>query len=187
MENKHIIGIGGIGLGVLLVVLLLFQSTKTPNPGEDQLDLNLNDAKRKASIPVITELQFQELKVGSGSAVAMGDTITVHYLGTFADGTKFDSSYDRNEPFTVTIGTQKVIPGFEQGVVGMKIGGKRKVMIPSKLAYGEAGQGPIPPNTSLIFEIELLSVKPQETPTPSPETTPGDTSATPSALPAPMP
>jgi peptidylprolyl isomerase len=99
-----------------------------------------------------------DLVVGTGATAASGDTVTVHYLGTFTNGTKFDSSYDRGTPFSFRLGAGQVIPGFEQGVVGMKVGGKRRLTIPPSLAYGSAGSGPIPGNTTIVFEVELLSV-----------------------------
>lgn len=172
MENKYIVGIGGFILLIVLMALLVFQSNKTPSIEGNPLDFNLNNTPVPTAAPQITQLQAQEIKVGTSAAeVAAGDTIVVHYAGSFVDGKKFDSSYDRNEPFQVTIGVGQVIAGFDLGVVGMKVGGKRKLFIPANLAYGERGVGPIPPNTPLIFEIELLEIKPKETPTPSPQTT----------------
>lgn len=172
MENKYIVGIGGFVLLIVLMALLVFQSNKTPLIEGNPLDFNLNSTPVPTAAPQITQLQAQEIKVGTSAAeVAAGDTIVVHYAGAFVDGKKFDSSYDRNEPFQVTIGVGQVIAGFDLGVVGMKVGGKRKLFIPANLAYGERGVGPIPPNTPLIFEIELLEIKPKETPTPSPQTT----------------
>jgi peptidylprolyl isomerase len=103
-------------------------------------------------------LMADDLVVGTGATAASGDTVTVHYLGTFTNGTKFDSSYDRGTPFSFRLGAGQVIPGFEQGVVGMKVGGKRRLTIPPSLAYGSAGSGPIPGNTTIVFEVELLSV-----------------------------
>jgi len=103
-------------------------------------------------------LVVEDLVVGTGATAATGDTVTVHYIGTFTNGTKFDSSYDRNQPFSFRLGAGQVIAGFDQGVTGMKVGGKRRLTIPPSLAYGSTGQGPIPPNSTLVFEIDLLSI-----------------------------
>jgi FKBP-type peptidyl-prolyl cis-trans isomerase len=104
-------------------------------------------------------LVIEDLVVGTGATAAAGDTVSVHYLGTFTNGTKFDSSYDRGTPLPpFRLGAGAVIPGFEQGIVGMRVGGKRRLTIPPSLAYGSQGSGPIPPNTTLVFEVELLAV-----------------------------
>ena len=103
-------------------------------------------------------LVIEDLVVGTGATAAVGDTVTVHYVGTFTNGTKFDSSYDRNQPYPFRIGAGQVIAGWDQGVPGMKVGGKRRLTIPPDLAYGSRGQGAIPPNTTLVFEIDLLSI-----------------------------
>lgn len=99
-----------------------------------------------------------DVVVGTGATAVSGDTVTVHYIGTFTNGTKFDSSYDRNQPFSFQLGTGQVIAGFDQGVTGMKVGGKRRLTIPPSLAYGSTGQGSIPPNTTIVFEVDLLSI-----------------------------
>lgn len=104
-------------------------------------------------------LQIQDLTVGTGQEVKSGDTVTVNYLGTLTNGTKFDSSYDRNQPFTTQIGVGQVIKGWDEGIVGMKVGGKRKLIVPPSLGYGSQNLGSIPPNSTLIFEVELLSIK----------------------------
>jgi peptidylprolyl isomerase len=104
-------------------------------------------------------LQMQDLTIGNGQEVKSGDTVTVNYLGTLTNGTKFDSSYDRNQPFTTQIGVGQVIKGWDEGIVGMKVGGKRKLTIPPSLGYGAQDMGTIPPNSTLIFEVELLGVK----------------------------
>ncbi len=107
-----------------------------------------------------TGLQYQDLVVGSGLEAKTGDTVSVHYTGWLEDGTKFDSSLDRNQPFEFTLGLGKVIKGWDEGVAGMRTGGKRKLIIPPDLGYGSSGAGGvIPPNATLIFEVELLEIK----------------------------
>jgi FKBP-type peptidyl-prolyl cis-trans isomerase len=109
--------------------------------------------------PQVTELQSTDLTVGTGAEAATGKTVSVHYTGTLTNGTKFDSSVDRGTPFEFTLGEGRVIQGWEQGVKGMKVGGKRKLVIPPSLGYGSQANGSIPANSTLIFEIELLGVK----------------------------
>ncbi|MFH1968068.1 MAG: FKBP-type peptidyl-prolyl cis-trans isomerase [bacterium] len=107
----------------------------------------------------IQGMKIEVLQQGSGDPVKSGDKVTVNYVGTLEDGTKFDSSIDRGQPFTFTPGENSVIQGWELGVAGMKIGEKRKLTIPPELAYGEWGAGGvIPPNATLIFEIDLLGI-----------------------------
>jgi len=103
-------------------------------------------------------LVSQDLVIGTGATAATGDTVTVNYVGTLTDGSKFDSSYDRNQPFTFKLGAGQVIAGWDQGVVGMRVGGKRRLTIPPNLGYGSQRNGPIPASSTLIFEIELLSI-----------------------------
>lgn len=102
----------------------------------------------------------KDVKVGKGRAAKQGDSVEVHYKGTFPNGVKFDSSYDRKQPLPVTIGAGGVIPGFDKGLIGMKVGGRRKVTIHPQLAYGERGAGGvIPPNATIVFELELVKIK----------------------------
>lgn len=96
---------------------------------------------------------------GTGAVAEKGKTLSMQYKGTLEDGTEFDSSYKRNQPFEFTLGAGQVIKGWDEGIVGMKVGGKRKLVIPAEMGYGEYGQGPIPPNATLIFEVELVDVK----------------------------
>ena len=105
-------------------------------------------------------LKIEILKEGTGVVAKSGDVVSVHYTGTLIDGKKFDSSLDRGQPFSFTLGVGQVIQGWDQGVLGMKVGEKRKLFIPSDLAYGSSGAGGIiPPNAPLIFEVELLEIK----------------------------
>jgi FKBP-type peptidyl-prolyl cis-trans isomerase len=104
-------------------------------------------------------LQIKDDVVGTGAVAAVGDQVTVNYVGTLDNGTKFDSSYDRNQPFSFVLGVGQVIRGWDQGVVGMKVGGKRELVIPADLGYGATGAGSvIPPNATLHFTVELLAV-----------------------------
>lgn len=109
----------------------------------------------------IKELKIEDIVEGKGPEVKSGDTVVMHYTGTFADDSeKFDSSVDRGIPFETAIGVGRVIKGWDEGVPGMKVGGKRKLYIPYTLAYGEQGAGDIiPPGADLIFEVELLEIK----------------------------
>lgn len=107
----------------------------------------------------MANLQIEDIIIGTGAEVKSGDHILIHYLGTLENGQKFDSSYDRKEPFEVQIGVGYVIKGWDQGVVGMKVGGKRKLTIPPELGYGSREiPGVIPANSTLIFEVELVEI-----------------------------
>jgi FKBP-type peptidyl-prolyl cis-trans isomerase FkpA len=105
------------------------------------------------------KVTMQDLVVGKGQEAKTGDVVSVHYVGTLTDGKEFDQSRKRGQPFTFPLGQGRVIKGWDQGVVGMKVGGKRKLTIPPSLGYGERGAGAIPPNSTLVFEVELLEIK----------------------------
>jgi len=105
----------------------------------------------------VTSLQIEDMTVGTGATVAVGDTVTVDYTGTLLDGTQFDTSIGK-APITFRVGAGSLISGFEQGMIGMKVGGRRKLTIPPSLAYGVAGSGPIPPNSTIRFVIDLISI-----------------------------
>jgi FKBP-type peptidyl-prolyl cis-trans isomerase len=116
-----------------------------------------------ATVAPVTELKIEDQVVGTGAEAGPGKMVTVHYTGTLTDGSKFDSSLDRNEPFSFRMSkdpaSRMVIEGWEKGLTGMKVGGKRRLIIPPQLAYGPAGHPPvIPPNATLVFDIQLLSV-----------------------------
>jgi peptidylprolyl isomerase len=116
-------------------------------------------AKEAQVVTTPSGLKYVDEKVGTGPSPQAGKRVTVHYTGTLTDGTKFDSSVDRGEPFKFVIGVGQVIKGWDEGVLTMKVGGKRKLMIPSALGYGARGAGGvIPPNADLNFDVELLGV-----------------------------
>ena len=111
--------------------------------------------------PTVTPsgLKIWDVKVGAGAEAVSGMDVTVHYTGWLTDGKKFDSSVDRDEPLTFHLGGHQVIKGWDEGVAGMKVGGKRRLEIPFDLGYGAKGRGPIPPKATMIFDVELLKVK----------------------------
>ena len=113
-----------------------------------------------ALTPTPSGLRYQDVKVGSGAVASAGKTVSVHYTGWLPNGEKFDSSRDRNQPFGFALGAGQVIAGWDEGVAGMKVGGRRKLVIPPDLAYGTAGAPPdIPPGATLVFDVELLDVR----------------------------
>lgn len=141
-----------------LIYVLFFSGNKNDNTKVEINSENKNMDTNQATDS--GKLIIEDIKVGEGREAKSGDTVIMHYSGTLTDGTKFDSSYDRNEPFTTQIGVGQVIKGWDEGVPGMKIGGKRKLTIPSELGYGASGAGGvIPPNATLVFEVELLDIK----------------------------
>jgi FKBP-type peptidyl-prolyl cis-trans isomerase len=109
---------------------------------------------------VAAKLQMEDLVVGTGPEAKKGQTVSVHYTGWLTDGKKFDSSKDHGQPFSFALGRGQVIQGWDDGVAGMKVGGKRKLTIPPEMGYGREGYpGAIPPNATLVFEVELLGVR----------------------------
>ena len=144
---------GGVGALVLAaVVVAVLAATLSDSVAEDKKDEKV--------VTTASGLKYVEQKVGDGKEAKEGSSVKVHYTGTLENGKKFDSSLDRKEPFPVTIGKTRVIKGWTEGLQGMKVGGKRKLIIPPELGYGKDGAGDdIPPNATLIFTIELLEVK----------------------------
>ncbi|OHA47110.1 MAG: hypothetical protein A3A80_01675 [Candidatus Terrybacteria bacterium RIFCSPLOWO2_01_FULL_44_24] len=150
-----------VGLAVILAIIgfaaLFVYSQGLKN--EEKVSSSIDSQKTSEDNNSPAALQTTDLVVGMGSEAKDGDTVSVNYIGTLEDGTKFDSSYDRNQPFSFTIGAGNVIQGWDQGIPGMKEGGKRKLVIPYQLAYGEEGRPPqIPPKATLIFEVQLLKI-----------------------------
>jgi FKBP-type peptidyl-prolyl cis-trans isomerase len=140
-----------VALAALALGLLLPGCDKKP-----ELDPDPNAARRAAPA---AELKIEDVKPGTGREAKSGDRVKVHYTGTLTDGTKFDSSHDHNEPFEFTLGAGEVIKGWDEGVAGMKVGGTRKLTVPHKKGYGEAGSPPkIPPRATLLFDVELLAI-----------------------------
>ncbi len=122
-----------------------------------KLDVKLFYLQKKGATPAIS---IEELAPGQGPSAKAGNTVQVHYRGTFLNGLPFDNSYDRGAPFPVELGAHGVIPGFDQGLTGMKKGGKRRVVIPYQLAYGVTGRPPsMPPKATLVFELEVMGIQ----------------------------
>ncbi|HUB65927.1 MAG TPA: FKBP-type peptidyl-prolyl cis-trans isomerase [Candidatus Methylacidiphilales bacterium] len=134
---------------------------QTPPPAPSGAASPSPDKDTESGKPIITTpsgLKYVDLVVGTGPAVKNGDHLAVNYVGTLQDGKKFDSSYDRNQPFDLVLGVSQVIQGWTEGLAGMKVGGKRKLIIPPQLGYGQQGAGDvIPPNATLIFQVEIVS------------------------------
>jgi hypothetical protein len=112
-----------------------------------------------AEVTTPSGLKYTDLVVGTGPSPRRGQTAVVHYTGTLTDGTKFDSSRDKGQPYSFVLGTGSVIQGWDEGIATMKVGGRRKLVVPPALGYGARGKGTIPPNATLVFDVELLDVK----------------------------
>jgi peptidylprolyl isomerase len=151
------------GVEKIIVMLLLAAAVIIPACAQKE-SAPVAGAKQAASavanaVKTPSGLAYVDLVVGSGPLPVSGKPVKVHYTGWLENGTKFDSSVDHGQPFVFTIGAGEVIPGWDEGVMGMKVGGKRKLIVPPQLGYGAAGAGGvIPPNATLIFEVELLEV-----------------------------
>lgn len=186
MNKKIIIGVIAVVLVVSTVVLIYTRNrssagsdtaslglglqTPTPSPTPESGKLAMTDVNNLIPTPEASPaapattladgLQLQDVKIGTGTTAAAGNTVSVHYTGWLTDGTKFDSSLDRGTPFSFKLGAGMVIKGWDEGVAGMKIGGVRRLVIPPALGYGATGAGGvIPPNATLVFEVQLLGVQ----------------------------
>jgi len=138
MEKRQIAYLG-LAVVIIIIGLISFMNNKNENEGNADAD--------------------QNLKTESARITKAGDKISVHYTGTLKDGTKFDSSLDRGAPFTFTLGAGQVIKGWDQGLLGLKVGDKKKLVLPPELAYGKNGYPPvIPPNATLTFDVEIIAI-----------------------------
>lgn len=181
MFNKFEIIGAGLSVGVMALAIYLLQSNVTPagiGDGQQAQAIsaqgevvvvpqseNVNQARAQAYYDAadtsgnINKLVIDDIKIGTGAAVEEGDTVLVHYIGTLQNGQEFDNSRKRGQPFEVEVGAGRVIPGWEEGLVGMQTGGQRVLVIPPAKAYGAQGVGPIPPNATLVFAIELMEIR----------------------------
>jgi len=142
-------------IGLLVAALAIYGIARFRQQRQNQFTLGEN------MITTDSGLQYEDLVSGKGAEAQPGDEVSVHYTGWLQDGTKFDSSVDRNQPFEFTLGANEVIPGWDEGVSGMRVGGVRQLVVPPELGYGSQGAGSIiPPNATLVFEVELLAVNP---------------------------
>ncbi len=161
--NKNFIIFFAAAVVIIALVGVHFSSeNKYENKNlEANLNSNINNQNQMGNKTLENDLQIIDEVAGTGAEAKAGNIVSVNYIGTLESGKKFDSSYDRNQPFSFVLGAGQVIKGWDEGVAGMKIGGKRKLVIPPALAYGnqDIGNGLIPANSTLIFEVELLGVQ----------------------------
>jgi len=143
----------------VLALTVLATSACTKKVDETETSSASTETTQSNQGASVDQLKMDDTKVGTGTEAVAGKLVTVHYTGWLTDGKKFDSSVDRNQPFKFTLGKGQVIQGWDKGVAGMKVGGKRKLTIPASMGYGSTGAGGvIPPNATLVFEVELLGV-----------------------------
>ena len=147
LAGTGILAVSGVIVGLLVLAL------REPTP------IVADETSIEGMTKTDSGLQYLDRTVGTGKEAKKGNKVVVQYTGTFPDGKKFDSSVDRDEPFEFKLGAGRVIKGWDEGVAGMKEGGKRKLVIPYQLAYGEEGRDGIPPKSTLHFEVELIKVK----------------------------
>ena len=153
---------------MLIISLVIIGCNKNEEDKLSNTDINQNDENNKKEVAmtnkeITTEsgLKYIDIALGDGAMPETGDKVVVHYTGTLEDGTKFDSSIDRNRPFEFPLGMGRVIKGWDEGLASMRIGGKRQLIIPANLGYGDRATGKIPANSTLIFDVELIDIKKQ--------------------------
>ena len=153
---------------MLIISLVIIGCNKNEEVKLSNTDINQNDENNKKEVAmtnkeITTEsgLKYIDIALGDGAMPETGDKVVVHYTGTLEDGTKFDSSRDRNRPFEFPLGMGRVIKGWDEGLASMRIGGKRQLIIPANLGYGDRATGKIPANSTLIFDVELIDIKKQ--------------------------
>ncbi len=146
-----------LALGLIVIIGLILIN----NGQASAINIKSSTDSQTQAMQNSTPAQFEktDVTVGNGKEATKGSTVIVHYTGTFANGQKFDSSRDRGTPIDFVLGAGKVIPGWDQGILGMKVGGKRRLVIPPNLGYGPNDYGPIPGNSTLYFDVELVDVK----------------------------
>ena len=144
----------------LLAIVTFVATTLLAQGGSAKPDTSAPTKVTGPGTKMVGGLEYWDIKVGTGATATQGHTVKVHYTGWLTNGKKFDSSVDSGKPFTFDLGGRQVIKGWDEGVAGMKVGGKRQLRIPPELAYGDRGAaGVIPPNATLIFDVELLGVR----------------------------
>jgi FKBP-type peptidyl-prolyl cis-trans isomerase len=150
----------GVGIIVIIGVILLLKTGPVSTTQQKQIAMSqLSTGVKGENISKDPRIQIIEVQKGTGTEAVNGKTVYVHYTGTFTDGKKFDSSLDRGQPLPFVLGSGNVIKGWDMGILGMKVGGKRHLVISPELAYGSQANGPIPANSTLIFDVELMDVK----------------------------
>lgn len=155
MENtkKDLVSLVLILVVIAGVFYVLMKPKDLKAPSDNNIIIN------EQGYQTMEELKIETIQEGTGEGAKNGDNVTVHYTGTLVDGTKFDSSLDRGQPFTFGLGQGQVIQGWDKGILGMKVGEKRKLTIPSQMGYGSRGAGSIiPPNATLVFEVEMIGI-----------------------------
>lgn len=165
-KGLAVTAIGTICIAIAGVCGFIYNSSKGPHTA---CALPVETTVEPTLVPVKTDdkVKIEDLKVGTGPSPQVGQTIVTHYTGRLTNGTKFDSSVDRSVPFSYRYGVGQVIKGWDMGIATMKVGGKRRITIPSELAYGTRALGIIPANSPLVFDIELLRVEPRVSPGPN--------------------
>jgi peptidylprolyl isomerase len=172
MKRDQLIFLGALGVAAIIAIIVVVATGDDDDSGSSSTFDPSSISKPEVEVPdgpPPKELQINDITEGDGTAAAAGDTLTMQYVGvSYSNGTQFDASWDNGQPFTFQLGTGSVIPGWDQGIVGMKVGGRRELIIPPDLGYGEQGSPPdIKPNETLVFIVDLLDVEPP-TATPPP-------------------